>query len=96
MIEGQKVTHEEIVAAVGRPIAIQNGEQGDGIRYFEFTASPDRGLWKCHSEEEARAGLLAEIAKRAEGKARVIFRVWPETGGRPDGKWGGYARARFE
>lgn len=87
------ITEEEILEAVGRPIGILRASQGD--KCVEITAAPPRQLWKHETEEAARAGLLAAISARAIGYSTISFRIWPETGSRPDGKWSGYARASF-
>lgn len=87
------VTDQEILEAVGRPIEIRHGS--DGGKCIEITAAPPRELWKHGTEEAARAGLLTALAARAIGYSTITFRVWPETGSRPDGKWSGYARASF-
>ena len=86
------ISEDEILEAVGHPVTISRVDSlGSGIHFAEVTGT-SRGLWKHASEEDAKADLLAEIARRAKDSTTIIFRVWPETSTRADGKASGYTR----
>lgn len=92
------ITEQEILDAIGRPVSITIDERAPSVWFSELTAAENHGLWAHHNEADAKAGLLSEIARRAnrwDGCARVVFKVWPETKTRADGKASGYARAAF-
>lgn len=89
-----QITEHEIRQAVGHHVIIQMSKPTDGGKFVEVTDTPGH-LWKCDTEEEAKKKLLEEIARRAADCKVIIFRIWPESGSRPDGKCSGYTRANF-